>query len=124
MKRQYLKIFILLICSSYSCQSGSRIDYKTVSKHLCTCSDELYKRNKNFEDFVNLKKQDKAISLMDSIEVEEEKFQSCILDDNKKHKIFDDKDIATHMSKSLKSICPEKEKLIMKVIEDTRLKQN
>ncbi len=95
-----------------------------MGKHLCSCSDELYSSNKNFEDLVKLNKQNKAISLIDSIEVEEEKFQSCILDDNKKQKMFEDKKFTEHLSKSLKTICPEKEILIMKVVEDTKLKLN
>ncbi|HMG15381.1 MAG TPA: hypothetical protein VK590_08050 [Saprospiraceae bacterium] len=122
MKIRNLSLFILMFIIHLACHSGSKIDYKIVSKHLCSCSVELYRRNKNFEDLVKTKKQDKAIILMDSIEVDEEKFQSCLLDENKKQKLFEDHNMMKLLSNSLNSTCPEKKILIMKVVEDTKFK--
>lgn len=93
-----------------------------MADHLCSCSEDLYRRNIEFEGFVKQKNQDKAMAYMDSIEIEEDKFQSCILDENKKLLFFDDKNFAKSLVKSIKKSCPNKEITIMRVVTDTKLK--
>ena len=114
-------VLLGIMLFSFSCKK-SHVDYKTLANHLCICSEELYKKNLNFEEYVRQKKQDKAMAFMDSIAIEEDKFQSCILDENKKLKFYDEKNYSKALTKAIRDRCSNKEATIMRVVNDTKLK--
>ena len=116
----FYSLLLIALLTFLACNRNPKVDYQQLVGELCTCSLKIYEQNQIFEKALQDKKQERAISLMDTLAITENKYRACIQSLQEKYKFFNDKNYLKDVEKVAKIQCLDKMPIIMKELSDER----